>query len=94
MTIPNLNSANNTILAPCLDQLAVETICSWRLNDPQLELKVSRDSENIWYSVCNHFDKSYWPNSASSPTDLIPLFAHCVWKGIQGKIENPSSQFK
>ncbi len=93
MTIPNLNSANNATLVPCLDlvpanQLAVEPICSWRLNDPQLELKVSRDRENIRYSVCNHFDKSYWPKSTYTPADLMSVFAHCVWKGVKKRIES------
>lgn len=96
MAIPNLNSAaNNTNQVPCLDlvpanQLVVEPICSWRLIDPLLELKVSRGNKNIQYFVYNHYSSAecYWPNSASSPTYLTSVFAHCVWKGVQGEIES------
>lgn len=73
------------------NQLAVEPICSWRLNVPYLELKVSSDRKNVRYSVYNHHPgvKCYWPSSASSSIHLTPVFAHCVWKGSSaGPIES------
>lgn len=95
MTVPNLNSPANTNQASCLDlipasQLVVEPICSWRLSDPQLELKVSSDGKNIRYSVYNHHpsEKCYWLNSAFSSKYLTSVFKHCVWKGIQDEIES------
>ncbi|MDR2539443.1 MAG: hypothetical protein LBC45_02345 [Chlamydiales bacterium] len=95
MGIPNLNLPGNSNQAPCLDlvpanQLVVEPLCSWRLTDPLLELKVSRRDKNMQYFVYDHYSstKCYWPKSASSPTYLTSTFAHCIWKGVQGEKES------
>ncbi|VHO02848.1 hypothetical protein [Candidatus Rhabdochlamydia sp. T3358] len=98
MTIPNFNPSTNHVNQTLCDldlipasQLAIESICSWRLQrDATLEFKIFRDDESIRYSVYNHYSsaKRYWPSSASSPTDFIPVFAHCVWKGAKGVIQS------
>lgn len=78
-----------TSLVPLVNRTAFKSqpICSWRLkNNPDLELRVSKNRTGICYAVYNSWIKEYWESKASS-SEVFTL-GQCIWKDSEGIIES------